>query len=284
MTDSPTQQNQGAGGATRFGNLRRYSPPPLLPSIRLRSLTSLLLCSFLLSPVPALAEYSYSVDGSEVTDSITGLTWRRCSEGMAWSGGTCTGTAATYTHEGALQRATSEATASKAWRLPNVLELSSITKAGEAVNPSIDTTAFPGTPSSYFWTSSPYVGYSGVAWSVVFGNGCVNGYNRYWLLPCALGAVGVVWCARQCLGGVAALALPVHTNTVAGRQLMHPQPRALGLLGAVAAANIKTIRPRLKCKCKCKWKGRWNKPFPNQSYHDPFAQSNRRIYGYQLPQ
>ena len=187
MTDSLNQEHQVVA---RYGVLRRSVTSAHLPafplqpqssdlrphSSLLRPLTSLLLTTCLLSPVAALAEYSYSADGSEVTDSISGLTWRRCSEGMAWSGSTCTGTAATYTHEGALQRAASEATASKAWRLPNVLELSSITKAGEAVNPSIDTTAFPGTPSSYFWSSSPYVGYSDYAWYVNFNYGDVGGY------------------------------------------------------------------------------------------------------------
>ena len=191
MTDSRKQEHQVVA---RYGVLRRSVTSAHLPafplqpqssdlrphSSLLRPLSTLLLTTCLLSPVPALAEYSFSADGSEVTDSITGLTWRRCSEGMAWSGGTCTGTAATYTHEGALQRAASEATASKAWRLPNVLELSSITKAGEAVNPSIDTTAFPGTPSSYFWSSSPYVGYSNDAWDVSFSNGDVNNnYRNY---------------------------------------------------------------------------------------------------------
>ncbi|MCX8517075.1 MAG: DUF1566 domain-containing protein [Rhodoferax sp.] len=152
-------------------------PPPWLPSSLLRPLSSLLLSTALLSPVAALAQYSYSADGSEVTDSITGLTWRRCAEGMAWSSGTCTGTAATYTHEGALQQASSQATASKAWRLPNVLELSSITKAGEASSPSIDTTAFPGTPSSEFWSSSPHVRDSDYAWYVSFENGVVKYYD-----------------------------------------------------------------------------------------------------------
>ena len=197
MTDSRNQEHQVLA---RYGVLRRSVTSAHLPafplqpqSVRLqpqssdlrphssllRPLSSILLCSFLLGPVAALAEYSYSADGSEVTDSITGLTWRRCSEGMAWSGGTCTGTAASYTHEGALQRATSEATASKAWRLPNVLELSSITKAGEAVNPSIDTTAFPQTPNSIFWSSSPYVYVSDAssAWNVDFSNGVVSGFN-----------------------------------------------------------------------------------------------------------
>ena len=190
MTDSRNQEHQVVA---RYGVLRRSVTSAHLPafplqpqssdlrphSSLLRPLSTLLLTTCLLSPVAALAEYSYSADGSEVTDSISGLTWRRCSEGMAWSGSTCTGTAATYTHEGALQRAASEATASKAWRLPNVLELSSITKAGEAVNPSIDTTAFPGTPSSYFWSSSPYVGNSSYAWVVSFYDGVVDDGYRY---------------------------------------------------------------------------------------------------------
>ena len=189
MTVSRNQEHKGGCHHAWHFAEQRASLPLTTTNLRpqstlLRHLTSLLLSSYLLCPVPALAEYSYSADGSEVTDSITGLTWRRCSEGMAWSGGTCTGTAATYTHEGALQRASSEATASKAWRLPNVLELYSITKAGEAVNPSIDTTAFPGTPSSFFWSSSPDVdNAASYAWYVSFGNGNVQGntdtnYNR----------------------------------------------------------------------------------------------------------
>ncbi|MCX8520879.1 MAG: DUF1566 domain-containing protein [Rhodoferax sp.] len=128
-------------------------------------------CLLTLLPLQARAEYSYSADGSELTDSTTQLTWRRCVEGMSWSGSTCTGTAATYSHQAALQRASSEATASKAWRMPNVLELSSITQRAVARNPSIDTTAFPGTPSLYFWTSTPFVGDARRAWSIYFSDG-----------------------------------------------------------------------------------------------------------------
>lgn len=124
--------------------------------------------------------YTYSADGSEVADTKTGLIWRRCSEGQTWSGSTCTGTAVTYTYENALLRAKNEANASgKAWRVPNVKELSSITKLGEAVNPSIDTSAFPGTPANQFWSSSPYVGGPNGAWYVNFNYGYVGGNFRY---------------------------------------------------------------------------------------------------------
>lgn len=122
----------------------------------------------------AQARYSYSADGSEVTDSKTGLIWRRCSEGQSWSAGTCSGTAATYTHEQAL----AQAKAQTGWRLPNVKELSSITDKTRS-NPAIDVTAFPATPSNYYWSASPYAGDAANAWFVYFGVGYVVNFNRY---------------------------------------------------------------------------------------------------------
>jgi hypothetical protein len=67
------------------------------------------------------------------------------------------------------------------WRLPSVAELLSIADAS-VYNPAIDATAFPGTPVDYFWTSSPYVGISGVAWIVDFysgGSGAFPPTNAY---------------------------------------------------------------------------------------------------------
>ena len=119
------------------------------------------------------ARYSFSSDGSEVTDAQTGLIWRRCSEGQTWdlATTTCTGTVATYTHEAALAQAKTQ----PGWRLPNVKELSSLVDKSR-VSPSIDVTAFPGTPSAYFWSSSPYAGIASVAWVVNFSVGSVD-YN-----------------------------------------------------------------------------------------------------------
>lgn len=125
--------------------------------------------------VQAQARFSYSTDGAEVTDSKTGLIWQRCSAGQAWSAGTvtCTGTAATYTHEAALSYAKSQT----GWRLLNVKELSSITDKSRN-NPAIDVTAFPATPSNWFWTSTPYAGDASDAWVVGFDGGVVSGGYR----------------------------------------------------------------------------------------------------------
>ena len=62
------------------------------------------------------------------------------------------------------------------WRLPTKDELAGI--LASSGSPSIDTTWFPNTQASYYWTSSPYVGVSGYAWYVSFDSGYVNGNLR----------------------------------------------------------------------------------------------------------
>ena len=115
--------------------------------------------------------------GLEVTDSQTGLVWQRCSVGQSWNGSTCTGNASSYTYEGALAYAKIQNTTDSVtgWRLPNVKELASLADKG-CQNPAIDRTAFPATPSSWYWTSSTYAGNSQLAWAVDFLNGYF-GYN-----------------------------------------------------------------------------------------------------------
>lgn len=135
---------------------------------------ALLAVGALASCAQAQARYSYSTDGLEVTDSKTGLTWQRCSAGQIWAASTCTGTATTYTHEGALSYAKTKT----GWRLPNVKELHSITDKTRN-SPAIDVTAFPSTLSNWYWSASPFSGISILAWSVDFNYGEVHsGYGR----------------------------------------------------------------------------------------------------------
>ncbi|OGR51469.1 MAG: hypothetical protein A2049_00985 [Elusimicrobia bacterium GWA2_62_23] len=60
------------------------------------------------------------------------------------------------------------------WRLPNVRELMSIVDYGAASVPRINTTAFPGTVSDFYWTSTTYVPNSTIAWHVYFNAGYVG--------------------------------------------------------------------------------------------------------------
>ena len=115
----------------------------------------------------------FEANGAEVKDKTTQLVWARCSVGQTWSGSTCTGSASAFTHEQALQHAQAQA----GWRLPNVKELSSLADKG-CIGPAIDGVAFPATPSSHFWSASPYAGGASDAWFVYFNDGLVYYYGR----------------------------------------------------------------------------------------------------------
>jgi hypothetical protein len=111
--------------------------------------------------------YTLHNDGT-VTDTATGLQWQRCSLGQEWDGSTCTGTALRFNWSYALVLADRSRVAGYYdWRLANVEELSSI-MASDRYNPAINNNIFPNTPSSKYWSSSPYADSSNSAWYVEF--------------------------------------------------------------------------------------------------------------------
>ena len=63
------------------------------------------------------------------------------------------------------------------WRLPNRRELFSIVDFS-ASTPSINATAFPGTVSSYYWSSTSRASSTTLAWYVRFDYGLVNAYYK----------------------------------------------------------------------------------------------------------
>ena len=63
------------------------------------------------------------------------------------------------------------------WRLPNVRELHSIVDY-TTYDPAINSTYFPNTKNSYYWSSTTYVYPTDVAWGVYFNNGNVYYYNK----------------------------------------------------------------------------------------------------------
>lgn len=119
-------------------------------------------------------DFEMRIDGT-ATHKPTGLTWKRCLEGMGWDGASCTGAATTYSWQQALQRAaTMNANGGFAgqtnWRLPNIKELQSIVEQ-RCNDPARNMTAFPFDSEFQVWSASPYsgnaLGAGGNAWLVL---------------------------------------------------------------------------------------------------------------------
>lgn len=112
-----------------------------------------------------------------VTDLATGLIWKQCAEGLSGTG-CATGSAQSFTWQQALQHAEQAVFAgNNLWRLPNKNELALLVEQ-RCYNPAINEHYFPNTPSSWFWTSSPYASGSDGAWAVAFFGGGVDGVSK----------------------------------------------------------------------------------------------------------
>jgi hypothetical protein len=104
--------------------------------------------------------------------------WMRCALGQNWNGATCTGSVQVYTWQAALQAAEGFSFAGYSdWRLPDIRALHSIVEQA-CVSPAINATVFPATPSTSFWSASPYAGSVDLAWYVGFGSGYGNPYGK----------------------------------------------------------------------------------------------------------
>lgn len=132
---------------------------------------SAIVCSTLLSAAVAHAECSPTIPRSTaghfvdngngtVTDTTTGLQWKKCSEGQIYDAeaGICSGTPLGLTWQEGLQHAEQlrqQAYAGRTdWRIPNIKELESIADEG-CYQPAIATTYFPGTRSDWYWSATP---------------------------------------------------------------------------------------------------------------------------------
>jgi hypothetical protein len=113
---------------------------------------------------PNLESYTDNGDGT-VTDNVTGLMWQQAVPTDTYTWAQALAYCPTLTVSGYGD-----------WRLPSVIELSSIVDLGQS-DPSINPTYFPSTPSDLFWSASPLAGSSSFAWVVTFVYGSANHYH-----------------------------------------------------------------------------------------------------------
>jgi len=118
----------------------------------------------------ALADANYQDLGDgTVKDVVTGLVWQKGVDSgtYTWSATAAPGSAQAYCETLTLSGG--------GWRLPTSNELMSLVDYTKALpGPAINAKAFPGTPSLWFWTSTPYAGSSSGAWGVYFDVGSVS--------------------------------------------------------------------------------------------------------------
>ncbi|MBK1646912.1 hypothetical protein CKO25_20250 [Thiocapsa imhoffii] len=124
-------------------------------------------------------------DGAIIEDTTTNLQWMRCSQGQHWNGDTCDGEAAKLTWDDAMRQARGLSfSAWTDWRVPTKDELLTLVYCssgqpkwkghgcdGDYERPTIDQVAFPNTPDSWFWSSSPGADGSVSAWIANFYDG-----------------------------------------------------------------------------------------------------------------
>lgn len=121
------------------------------------------------------ARYEATKEGV-VLDTLTGLEWRQCVEGV--SGEACDQGEASLLNWAHALTHVAKVNAAKAaghddWRLPNVRELNSIVEL-QCADPAINSEIFPAAPSVHTWTSSPYHFYTHYSWFVDFASGAVT--------------------------------------------------------------------------------------------------------------
>jgi len=124
----------------------------------------------------ATGSYTDNGDGT-VTDTSTGLRWQQA------------GSSNTQTWEQALAYCESLNLGGYTdWRLPTSKELQSLVDYNR-YNPEINTTYFPSTVSSFYWSSTTYANYTNLAWGVYFydGIGDVNNKIGSWYVRAVRG-------------------------------------------------------------------------------------------------
>jgi hypothetical protein len=118
----------------------------------------------------AWAESRYVIQGGEVYDTRTKLTWARCSVGQEWKNEHCVGAISTFTF------ASAQTQAGGGWRVPTKDELVTLIDPDRKDFPAIDMAAFPDMDANHpwYWSSTPNG--TVIAWYVDFTDGYTSGF------------------------------------------------------------------------------------------------------------
>ena len=139
------------------------------------------------SNIPYAPSYTNNGNGT-VTDNVTGLVWQKCLAGQN-NDSTCSGTAVTNTYQNALAYCDTLSLGGRDdWRLPAIEEIETLIKLD--ARPLIDTGKFQNGNGAY-WSFSPYVSDTNLAWYFDFTNGVSNTTSMIWnkYVRCVVGGL-----------------------------------------------------------------------------------------------
>ncbi len=118
--------------------------------------------------------YQKGVARTFTLGGTTGLNWQRCSAGQN-NDANCSGTAREFRWSDANSYCNTLNIAGKNWRLPTIRELNSLNDYGKSLPPTIDSTLFPNTQSSIYWSASTYAPDTRLTQTFNFGVGGMGG-------------------------------------------------------------------------------------------------------------
>jgi len=136
------------------------------------------ICEPGVAPTVPTVRFTLHPDGA-ATDTLTGLTWKRCAQGQLWDGTTCTEGRAWYMMNSwddamrGLQRRPVKFAGHDDWRLPTLDELRTLVDL-TCRDPATNVEVFPNTPSWNFWTAEPSDWNEAYAWRIDFASGREN--------------------------------------------------------------------------------------------------------------